>query len=59
MLFNELSEDRKLEEIEKCRNDESYLDYDWWKYLSKEEQGYFNALVCELLENFENELQGK
>jgi hypothetical protein len=30
-----------------------------WKYLSKEEQGYFNALVCELLENFENELQGK
>lgn len=26
-----------------------------WKYLSKEEQGYFNALICELLENIEGE----
>ena len=32
MLFNELSEDRKSQEIEKCRNSESYLDYDWWEY---------------------------
>lgn len=26
-----------------------------WKYLSKEEQGCFNALICELLENIEGE----
>lgn len=26
-----------------------------WKYLSKEEQGYFNALICGLLENIEDQ----
>jgi hypothetical protein len=36
MLFNELSEDRKLQEIEKLRNDESYLDYDWWNFCDED-----------------------
>jgi glutamine amidotransferase-like uncharacterized protein len=28
-----------------------------WKYLNKQEQGYFNALICELLEEIEISLK--
>ena len=36
MLFEKLNEDRKLQEITKCRDSESYLDYDWWEFVDED-----------------------
>jgi len=41
MLFEELSEDRKLKEIERYRQNEYYLDHDWWVYIDED----FNAIL--------------
>lgn len=36
MYFDELSESRKIQEIDKCRNSDGYLDYEWWTYLDED-----------------------
>jgi len=36
MLFNELSKERQEKEIQKCRENDSYLDYEWWEFVDED-----------------------